>query len=76
MAEQHNKAAGELWDQGGADYDAVSYAISDALAHAAQRLWAKPGEAYLAHRLSLHGIAPWGESATASSGGRMISQPP
>lgn len=24
---------------------------------------AKPGEAYIAHRLSLHGVAPWGEAA-------------
>lgn len=35
-------------------------------------VWAKPGEAYLAHRLSLHGVAPWGKSATASFEGRMI----
>ena len=33
---------------------------------------ANPGESYLAHRLSLHGIAPWSESATASPDGRMI----
>lgn len=35
-------------------------------------VWAEPGEAYLAHRLSLHGIAPWGESASATDDGRMI----
>lgn len=35
-------------------------------------VWAKPGEAYIAHRLSLHGIAPWGETATATDDGRMI----
>ena len=35
-------------------------------------LWAKPGEAYLVHRLSLHGMAPWGKNATAPSDGRMI----
>lgn len=33
---------------------------------------ARPGEAYLVHRLSLHGVAPWAESATASPDGRMI----
>ena len=33
---------------------------------------ADPGESYLVHRLSLHGIAPWSESATASPDGRMI----
>lgn len=33
---------------------------------------ARPGEAYLAHRLILHGVAPWAESARASGDGRMI----
>jgi hypothetical protein len=33
---------------------------------------ARPGEAYIAHRLSLHGVAPWAEDATAGSDGRMI----
>ena len=33
---------------------------------------AHPGEAYLAHRLSLHGMAPWREAAAAGSDGRMI----
>jgi hypothetical protein len=42
MVQEHNKAAADGWNQGGADYDAISYAISDALAHAAQRLWAQP----------------------------------
>jgi hypothetical protein len=32
----------------------------------------RPGEAYIAHRLSLHGVAPWGENATAGPDGRMI----
>ena len=31
---------------------------------------AKPGQAYLAHRLSLHGVAPWG--ASPETGPRMI----
>jgi hypothetical protein len=35
-------------------------------------VWARPGEAYLAHRFSVHGTAPWRESAVASSDGRMI----
>ena len=47
MVQDHNKAAADAWNQGGADYDAISYAISDALAHAAQRLWAQPGERVL-----------------------------
>ena len=35
-------------------------------------LHARPGEAFLAHRLSLHGTAPWGENAQAGADGRMI----
>ena len=34
---------------------------------------AKPGEAYLLHRHCLHGVAPWGEAATAGPDGRMIA---
>lgn len=33
---------------------------------------ARPGEAYLAHRLSLHGMAPWQDGARAGPDGRMI----
>ncbi len=33
---------------------------------------ARPGEAFVAHRLSVHGVAPWGELATAGADGRMI----
>jgi hypothetical protein len=33
---------------------------------------AGPGEAYLAHRLSLHGMAPWEDGAAAGPDGRMI----
>ncbi|QYX56434.1 hypothetical protein K1T73_15475 [Roseovarius sp. SCSIO 43702] len=36
-------------------------------------LAAAPGEAYLVHRLALHGVAPWGEGATAARDGRMIA---
>ncbi|WP_377186758.1 hypothetical protein [Ruegeria meonggei] len=34
---------------------------------------AKPGEAYLLHRHCLHGVAPWGDTATAGPDGRMIA---
>ena len=34
---------------------------------------AKPGEAYLVHRLALHGVAPWAEEAGAPPDGRMIA---
>jgi len=33
---------------------------------------ARPGEAFLAHRLSVHGMAPWREGAAAGPDGRMI----
>ncbi len=39
--------AAEMWGLGGADYDNVSFAISDALAHGAQRLAPRPGDAAL-----------------------------
>jgi len=34
---------------------------------------AKKGEAYLVHRLALHGVAPWAEGAWATADGRMIA---
>ncbi|MFS4580135.1 hypothetical protein [Phaeobacter sp. C3_T13_0] len=34
---------------------------------------ARPGEAYLMHRLCLHGVAPWGADASAPEEGRMIA---
>ena len=43
----HHEAAATMWGRGGEQYDDVSYAISDALAHAAQRLNARAGERIL-----------------------------
>jgi SAM-dependent methyltransferase len=43
----HHQMAAAMWGQGGKDYDEVSFAISDALAHAAQRLNARAGERIL-----------------------------
>ena len=43
----HHEAAATMWGRGGKHYDDVSYAISDALAHAAQRLNARAGERIL-----------------------------
>ncbi|WP_171207177.1 MULTISPECIES: hypothetical protein [unclassified Ruegeria] len=37
------------------------------------KLPAAPGEAYILHRHCLHGVAPWGETATAGPDGRMIA---
>ncbi|PWE34001.1 hypothetical protein DDZ14_02230 [Maritimibacter sp. 55A14] len=36
-------------------------------------LHARPGEAYLVHRLALHGVAPWQPGAAAPPEGRMIA---
>jgi SAM-dependent methyltransferase len=43
----HHQAAASIWGRGGRSYDDVSFAISDALAHAAQRLNARAGEKIL-----------------------------
>ena len=40
----HHKPAATMWGRGGKAYDEVSFVISDALAHAAQRLNARAGE--------------------------------
>lgn len=34
---------------------------------------AQPGEAYVVHRLALHGVAPWGEGVKTGPDGRMIA---
>lgn len=36
-------------------------------------LHATPGQAYLVHRLALHGVAPWADGAKAPPEGRMIA---
>jgi ubiquinone/menaquinone biosynthesis C-methylase UbiE len=43
----HHRVAAEVWGQGGAAYDLISFGLSDALAHAAQRLNPKPGHCVL-----------------------------
>jgi len=43
----HHRDAAAMWGRGGRHYDDVSFAISDALAHGAQRLAARPGERVL-----------------------------
>lgn len=43
----HHEAAARMWGLVGADYDDVSFAIADALGHAAQRLNARPGDKVL-----------------------------
>lgn len=55
--------------------------VTDTYHHARKRafetcervaLHAKPGQAYLVHRLALHGMAPWADGARAGPDGRMI----
>ncbi|MHC8509237.1 MAG: hypothetical protein ACYYKD_07530 [Rhodospirillales bacterium] len=36
-------------------------------------IYARPGEAFLVHRLALHGTAPWKDGARADADGRMIA---
>jgi SAM-dependent methyltransferase len=43
----HNEKAAATWTLGGRDYDRISFGVSDALAHAAQRLAPRPGERIL-----------------------------
>lgn len=43
----HHQGPARMWGAGGEGYDNVSFAISDALAHAAQRLNPKPGQSIL-----------------------------
>jgi hypothetical protein len=43
----HHRAAALMWGQGGSGYDDISFGLSDALAHAAQRLSARPDEEIL-----------------------------
>lgn len=43
----HREAAAAMWGEGGRGYDNISFAISDALKHAAERLDARKGEKVL-----------------------------
>jgi len=43
----HHVDAAQVWDRGGSDYDNISFGVSDALSHAAQRLNPRPGQKIL-----------------------------
>lgn len=60
----YNQAAAKVWNAGGRHYDDVSYAISDALAHAAQRLDAQEGE----HILDIATGTGWSARNAARAG--------
>ena len=75
----------EVFQKAFADINAASWAKVDVteLYQAARRhvfkrctrviMHAKPGEAFVLHRLALHGIAPWETGADAPKEGRMIA---
>lgn len=60
---------------GGADVTGAYHAARRRAFAACPRveLPARPGEAYLAHRLALHGMAPWAPGAAAGADGRMVA---
>lgn len=51
-------------------YHAVRRQIFDTCSRV--EVHARPGEAYIIHRLALHGVARWADGATAGPDGRMI----
>ena len=61
-----------LW--GEQDVTAVYHAARKKVFETCNRveIHTRPGEAFIAHRLVLHGIAPWSDTAVAGDGGRMI----
>jgi len=65
----HNQPAAAVWTQGGSAYDEISFQVSDALAHAVQRLWPRPGEHVLdvatGTGWSARNAARWGSQVTA-----------
>ena len=63
----HHRVAASMWGQGGTAYDDVSFGLSDALAHAAQRLSAKPNE----HILDIATGTGWSARYVARSGARV-----
>ena len=64
----HHDEAAAMWNAGGVAYDLVSYAISDALAHAAQRLAAGPGD----HVLDIATGTGWSARNVARSGASVV----
>lgn len=63
----HHKDAASMWGLGGKAYDDVSFGISDALAHAAQRLSARAHE----HILDVATGTGWSARNVARSGARV-----
>lgn len=60
------------WDQ--VDLTQIYHAARRRVFESCRRvaLWGQPGEAYLVHRLSLHGVAPWRERSDDYARGRSV----
>jgi hypothetical protein len=72
FAERFDGIAPDQW--GEEDITEVYHAAREQVFGSCQRveIHARPGEAFLAHRLALHGMAAWNETAVAGPDGRMI----
>ena len=47
MVQEHNRPSAMVWGHAGANYDFISFGLSDGLAHAVQMLWPRAGERIL-----------------------------
>jgi hypothetical protein len=72
FAEQFQDVPAEQW--GEIDITGVYHEVRRRVFGLCKRveIYARPGEAYLVHRLALHGVAPWQSTASATADGRMI----
>lgn len=72
MAERFGERPPDQW--GDEDLTSAYRAMRRSVFETCKRveIAAAPGEAFVAHRLVVHGVAPWGASATAGEDGRMI----
>ena len=72
FAEQFQDVPAEQW--GEIDITGVYHEVRRRIFGLCKRveIYARPGEAYLVHRLALHGVAPWQRTASATADGRMI----
>ena len=72
FAEQFQDVPAEQW--GEIDITGVYHEVRRRIFGLCKRveIYARPGEAYLVHRLALHGVAPWQSTASATADGRMI----
>jgi SAM-dependent methyltransferase len=67
MVQQHNAEAARAWGHGGANYNFISFGLSDSLSHAVQVLWPKPGE----HVLDVATGTGWTARLAAGLGARV-----